>query len=447
MAKLIPGLRRTHQRLSIKSKTKEMRKSAFEFNISRLIRRENQYELEHSPSKPVLICALQMTLCSFSMIFASMRIWLVGEKMRRMRLPSSVKQLKIEKCKKLQYLMDGRDDACTSSSSSSAMHMENINNISLSLVEELSISHCSSLTCIFSKDQFPASLKHLEIEDCSELTILSPRDQLPEALEELVIKECPKLESIAKRFLNNTSLKCIEFWSCKNLKSIPAGLHNLIHLSHFKIFDCPNIVSFPEGGLPKTNLNYLLIIDCRRLKALPNHLHNINSLKTLHIKQCSRITSFPQEGFPANLTVLSIEGLILYKPLVEWGLHKLTSLTHLAIYGCTEVKSFPQEEIGMMLPPSLKYFRIRSFPNLKYLFPKGFQNLTSLEYMFIYDCPNLKSFPEVGLPSSLLQLHISRCPLLKQHCKRDKGREWSKIANIPLVKIDDKFIYDPEEEE
>ena len=223
------------------------------------------------------------------------------------------------------------------------------------------------------------------------------------------------------------------------------GLHNLIHLSYFRMVDCPSLVSFPEGGLPKTNLEYLYIHGCEKLRALPNHLHNINSLQTLSIERCPSITSFPQEGFSTNVTSLYIEGLILYKPLVEWGLHNLTSLTYLTIFGCTEAESFPQEEIGMMLPPSLEYLSIRSFPKLKYLFPNGFQNLTSLESLLIFNCPNLASFPDVGLPSSLLRLYIQWCPLLKKQCKRDKGREWSKIAHIPCVRIDLKFIYDPDE--
>ncbi|TXG68057.1 hypothetical protein EZV62_009332 [Acer yangbiense] len=329
------------------------------------------------------------------------------------------------------------------------MHMENINNISLSLLEKLSISRCSSLTCIFLKGTFPASLKHLKIGNCSELMFLSPRDRLPEALEELVIKKCPQLESIAERFHNNMSLKRIKFLFCENLKSIPTGLHNLIHLSHFSIFDCPSLVSFPEGGLPKTNLEYLYICGCEKLRALPNHLHNIDSLQRLYICRCPSITSFPQDllGFSTNLTMLSIEGLNIYKPLVEWGLHNLTSLTSLTIVECPEAVSFPQEEIGMMLPPSLESLWIQNFPKLKYLFPKGFQNLTSLESLVIFDCPNLTSFPEVGLPSSLVRLYIDSCPLLKKQCKKDKRREWSKIAHIPYVEIDSKFIYDPEEEE
>ncbi|KAK3199380.1 hypothetical protein Dsin_022795 [Dipteronia sinensis] len=99
--------------------------------------------------------------------------------------------------------------------------------------------------------------------------------------------------------------------------------------------------------------------------------------------------------------------------------------------------------MGMLLPSSLTELIIARFLNLRYLSSKGFQNLTSLESLRIRDCPKLTSFPEAGLPSSLLQLYINDCPLLKKQCKRYKGLEWSKIAHIPCVKMDEKFIYDP----
>ena len=100
----------------------------------------------------------------------------------------------------------------------------------------------------------------------------------------------------------------------------------------------------------------------------------------------------------------------------------------------------------MMLPTSLTKLAIAKFPELKHLSSKGFRNLTSLDLLRIRNCPKLTSFPEVGLPSSLLQLYIDGYPLLKKHCKRDKGLEWTKIAHIPCVKIDDKFIYNEHEE-
>jgi hypothetical protein len=67
--------------------------------------------------------------------------------------------------------------------------------------------------------------------------------------------------------------------------------------------------------------------------------------------------------------------------------------------------------------------------------------------MRIWSCPKLEFLPEKGLPPSLLQLDIEGCPLLKQHCKKGKGREWLKIANIPQVLIDNRSVYEVEEEE
>lgn len=167
----------------------------------------------------------------------------------------------------------------------------------------------------------------------------------------------------------------------------------------------------------------------------------------MKIYQCPSIVSFPKEGFPSYLTSLSIEDLNAYESPIDWGLHKLTSLKILCVIGCPDAVSFPEEEIGMTFPSSLTELVIVRFPKLKYLSSNGFRNLAFLEYLQIRDCPKLTSFPEAGLPSSLLELYINDCPLMTKQCKRDKGAEWSKIAHIPCVRIDDKFIYDAEEKQ
>ncbi|KAL9428083.1 hypothetical protein AB3S75_030136 [Citrus x aurantiifolia] len=99
----------------------------------------------------------------------------------------------------------------------------------------------------------------------------------------------------------------------------------------------------------------------------------------------------------------------------------------------------------IILPASLNRLTIKSFQHLKYLSSKGFHGLKTLESLTINGCPNLTFIPY--LPTSLLQLYIKNCPLLEKQCQRDKGQEWSKIAHIPCVKIDDKFVYDPQEED
>ena len=161
--------------------------------------------------------------------------------------------------------------------------------------------------------------------------------------------------------------------------------------------------------------------------------------------------SFPEEGYTTNLRKLELAGVNICKQVFEWGLHRLMSLTFLYIDGRSLWKSFPSEEedgkMMMTLPTSLTTLRISNLPNIVFLSSKGFQNLSALQELWIYSCPKLEFLPEKGLPPSLLQLHIMSCPLLKQHCKKGKGREWLKIANIPLVQIDWRSVYEVEEEE
>ncbi|KAL9437302.1 hypothetical protein AB3S75_023207 [Citrus x aurantiifolia] len=308
----------------------------------------------------------------------------------RRRLPASLKRLEIENCEKLQRLFDDEEDASSSSPSSSSS---------------------------------PVMLQHLSIENCPELTSLSSGVQFLEALEDLKIEHCPKLESL------------------------PDGLPNLKCLQSIRLWECPSLVSFPERGLPNA-ISRVYISECDKIEALPNDMHKLNSLETLNIRKCPNLVSFPEEGFPTNLTSLTIIHFKMYKTLVQWGLHRLTSLKSLwIVVRDDEAECFPDEEIGMTLPTSLTHLSFWGFQNLIFLSSMGFQNLTSLQSLRIGNCRNLTSFPEVGLPSSLLELYIRHCPKLKKACKRDEGKEWPKIAHIPRVEIDGKFIYDPEAEE
>ena len=174
---------------------------------------------------------------------------------------------------------------------------------------------------------------------------------------------------------------------------------------------------------------------------------NFNSL---NIGNCPSVIYFPEEGCPTSLTSLSFGGENICKQVTVWGLHRLTSLTSLSIDGgIPDWQSFPDEQDGkltMMLPSSLTHLEIYNIPNIVILSSLGFQNLSALERLVIGNCPKLASLPEKGLPPSLLQLCINGCPLLKQHCKKG-GREWSKIANVPCVKIDNRSVYEVEEEQ
>ncbi|MFQ6665263.1 hypothetical protein Gotur_032048, partial [Gossypium turneri] len=96
------------------------------------------------------------------------------------------------------------------------------------------------------------------------------------------------------------------------------------------------------------------------------------------------------------------------------------------------MECFPDEHL---LPSSLTYLGISDLPNLKSLECKGFQHLTSLSSLSIDGCPKLQSMPPNMLPPSLSYLCISRCPLLEECCKKEKGKDWANISHIPVIEI------------
>ncbi|XP_059445248.1 putative disease resistance RPP13-like protein 1 [Corylus avellana] len=364
------------------------------------------------------------------------------------QLPSTLKRLRIESCKNMVILVDGDDTNSTCS-------------VNSTLLEHLNISKCPSLKSLIRSGELPATLKRLHISYCSKLESIAmsfhhnlsletivigscenlesliPNGELPATLKLLKIYSCSKLESIAKSFHHNSSLEKIDIHSCKNLKSLPTGIHTLSHLHKIDIKDCPALVSLPDGGLLPSNLRELTIDN---MALLPNCIHSISSLQELRI--CSNpsvVSSFPEKGFPANLTSLEIVNCNFTEALLEWRLHRLTSLQHLKIIGgCLNVESFPEK----MLPASLTTLFIGSFPILKYL--SSLRDLASLQQLQINWCENLTYFPKDGLPPSLQQLSIFKCPLLKERCNKNKGPEWPKIAHIPSVHIDSRFVFDSE---
>ncbi|TKY46669.1 putative disease resistance RPP13 protein 1 [Spatholobus suberectus] len=93
-----------------------------------------------------------------------------------------------------------------------------------------------------------------------------------------------------------------------------------------------------------------------------------------------------------------------------------------------------------LLPTSLKFLGLQSFNGLKLLEGKGFQHLTYLQELQIFNCQSLESLPEDQLPSSVEFLRIDGCPLLEARYQNQKGKHWSKIAHIPAIKINNEFI-------
>ncbi|MFQ6669376.1 hypothetical protein Gotur_034649, partial [Gossypium turneri] len=340
-------------------------------------------------------------------------------------LPPNLKKLTINDCENLEYLVDEKEDNKSMSST-------------LCLLEDLKIFNCPSLMSLSSKGHknICNQLQLLEIDQCSKLSCLFSNSKFPITLKHLRIGGCPMLEYIAEEFEESACLESILFFT-SGIKSLPRGLDKLIHLQEIRLKWCSNLVSFEESGLPSTSFRVFRVSDCGNFGALPKCMASITSLRRLGVCNCSADISFPSEGFPVNLTSLTISNAPkIYGSLVEWGLNRLTSLQELRIGGggCSNVVSFPE------VPPSLTHIILLEFENLEYMSSKGFQDLASLKELDIGECPKLTSLPDKDVLLSLGYLHIYSCPLLKEDCLSDKGREWSKISHIPLVEIDGKIV-------
>jgi hypothetical protein len=61
--------------------------------------------------------------------------------------------------------------------------------------------------------------------------------------------------------------------------------------------------------------------------------------------------------------------------------------------------------------------------------------ISSLERLHLYNCLEIGSLPEEGLPRGLKELYIKHCPPIKQRCQ-EGGPYRGKIAHIRDIEVD-----------
>ncbi|KAK8714208.1 hypothetical protein V6N13_149402 [Hibiscus sabdariffa] len=314
-------------------------------------------------------------------------------------------------------------------------------------LDKLTMWNCSKIRSL-PEVKVPITLKHLVIRGCKVLDY--SKILLYTVLESLDIRigrKCHLLKSFPLGSFPLLKRVCIK--ECEDLKLIGdlGGTHRQhpACLEFLGIYDCQNLISFRmEDGLCVTNMTELVLNGCTSLKSLPEQMSSVfPSLLHLNIEDCPEIESVPKEGLPSKLKRIDIwksdklMGSMISRRR-EWSLQALPSLTHLIFKSRElEMESFPDEH---MLPSSLTSLWIVGLGNLERLEWKGLQHLTSLSKLYISECPKLHSMPRKMLLPSLSRLSIAECPLLKEHCQKEKGRDWPYISHIPIIEIDDQLI-------
>ncbi|KAI8028383.1 putative disease resistance protein [Camellia lanceoleosa] len=139
-----------------------------------------------------------------------------------------------------------------------------------------------------------------------------------------------------------------------------------------------------------------------------------SSLKELTLHSCGTLGSLPL-GFFTKLQYLNITNFEILSIPNGHGLKISTSLESVKINECNSMVSCLQEALHA---PNLKTFWVSNCKMLK-LLPEGMHtHLPSLESLSIWNCPEIKSFLEGGLPSNLRLLRIGGCKKLVD-CRRE----------------------------
>ncbi|XP_028944082.2 putative disease resistance protein At3g14460 [Malus domestica] len=263
---------------------------------------------------------------------------------------------------------------------------------------------------------FP-NLCKLRLHCCPKLTGKIPLDYFP------------RLEGLSLHEVNVESLACSQECNKFNIE--------LPSLRELEILDCPNLVCFVGGGvLLAPNLKMIFVFTSKNMWSVPEEMHaSLPSLQTLYIQGCKEFVGFPHDGGlqAPNLKKMEIKECNKFKSLSKEMHSSLPSLQSLSIEGCKEFKSFPEES---KFPPldDLKIMECPEFvgfphggglqaPNLKKMEIKGCNkfrslpeemqiSLPSIKSLFIFESPELESFPEGGLPSKFRSLEIWSCKKL-----------------------------------
>ncbi|KAL5564279.1 hypothetical protein UlMin_027443 [Ulmus minor] len=297
-----------------------------------------------------------------------------------------------------------------------ALHVENYMGLrisdwlsSLTRLQSLGISGCSSLVSLPNEIGNLSSLQSLNISGCSSLVSLPNEIGNLSSLQSLDISGCSSLVSLPNEIGNLSSLQSLGISGCSSLVSLPNEIGNLSSLQSLGISGCSSLVSLPNEIGNLSSLQSLGISGCSSLVSLPNEIGNLSSLQSLGISGCSSLVSLPNEiGNLSSLQSLGISGCSNLTSLPN-EIGNLSSLQSLDIGGCSNLTSLPNE-IGNL--SSLQSLYIGGCSSLVSL-PNEIGNLSSLQSLYIGGCSSLVSLPnEIGNLSSLQSLDIRGCSSL-----------------------------------
>ncbi|KAF5445493.1 hypothetical protein F2P56_034540, partial [Juglans regia] len=286
--------------------------------------------------------------------------------------------------------------------------------------------------------EFP-HLQKLFIGDCPKLLGKLP-NHLP-LLEKVVIYGCWQMVVSISSF---PELCQVEIDRSKGVVcggKVNFNSLNFMSLSTISEFNC-RIKGSAMDGLTKAE--DLAIFMCKDLTHLWSHdvgsLPQLPCLRVLKIEDCIKLVSLVAEeveeqlqlGMPSMLREIKIRNCIVLQSLPKAMVYNNTCLECIQIVKCDSLLYFAE----VQLPPTLKRLEIIHCKNMLVLLNGDDTNCSSsntslLEYLYIENCPSLKSLTSSGeLPVTLKQLSIRYCQKLETIAKRFHHNSFLEVIRI-----------------
>ncbi|XP_038896095.1 putative disease resistance protein RGA4 [Benincasa hispida] len=287
-------------------------------------------------------------------------------------------------------------------------------------------------------------LTSIRIQECHRLQHLTQLNYLP-SLREVILRSIIPVKFIDKNdpcpssvFFPSLKTLCLE--NMPNLKGwwekeSTAGLRPAFPcLTTLSISNCPKLASIPEHpcleNLKLDDVGLQMMSSIGTSLDASQSSSSSSSLKSLNLKRIGDLENLPCK-LRQKLTSLEYlhmeECHNLEKSLcddheaTQWNL--LHNLRVLWLWELRKLVSLPIEARHWT---SLRYLIISKCPNLRSL-PEWIGCLVSLHLLYIIDCPELKSLPE---EMRQLKSLIAGCPDLEERCK-EGGEDWPKISHVP----------------
>ncbi|KAG6625081.1 putative disease resistance RPP13-like protein 1 isoform X2 [Carya illinoinensis] len=285
--------------------------------------------------------------------------------------------------------------------------------------------------------EFP-HLQKLFIGDCPKLLGKLP-NHLP-LLEKVVIYGCWQLVVSISSF---PELCQVEIERSKGV--VRGGKVNFKSLNFMSVSTISEFTSRIKGsdmdGL--TMVENLAIFKCKELAHLwtddVGSLPQLPCLRVLKLEGCTKLVSLVAEkveeqlqlGMPSMVREIKIQNCIVLESLPKAMMYNNTCLEYIQIVKCDSLLYFAK----VQLPPTLKRLEIIHCKNMLVLLNGDNTNCSSntslLEYLYIENCPSLKSLTSSGeLPVRLKQLSIRYCQKLETIAKRFEHNSFLEIIRI-----------------